>query len=92
MTYKQFMQELEDDILPAEAERRYVLNVILISLINCMSFVLFSFVELHFFISDIKNTSQSILQHRNKPFLILTRMKNGTCLLHLNFPSFCYLP
>ena len=30
MTYKQFIQELEDDILPAEAERRYVLNVVLI--------------------------------------------------------------
>lgn len=24
MSYKQFIQELEDDILPAEAERRYV--------------------------------------------------------------------
>lgn len=23
MSYKQFIQELEDDILPAEAERRY---------------------------------------------------------------------
>lgn len=33
MTYKQFIQELEDDILPAEAERRYVLNVLLIFLI-----------------------------------------------------------
>ena len=26
MSYKQFIQELEDDILPAEAERRYVLE------------------------------------------------------------------
>lgn len=26
MSYKQFIQELEDDILPAEAERRYVLQ------------------------------------------------------------------
>lgn len=25
MSYKQFIQELEDDILPAEAERRYVM-------------------------------------------------------------------
>lgn len=24
MSYKQFIQELEDDILPAEAERRYI--------------------------------------------------------------------
>lgn len=26
MSYKQFIQELEDDILPAEAERRYILG------------------------------------------------------------------
>lgn len=26
MSYKQFIQELEDDILPAEAERRYILE------------------------------------------------------------------
>lgn len=26
MSYKQFIQELEDDILPAEAERRLVLE------------------------------------------------------------------
>lgn len=27
MTYKQFIQVLEDDILPAEAERRYSYNL-----------------------------------------------------------------
>lgn len=26
MSYKQFIQELEDDILPGEAERRYILE------------------------------------------------------------------
>lgn len=45
MTYKQFIQELEDDILPAEAERRYVLSVLLIFLIYRMSIVLSSYVK-----------------------------------------------
>ena len=41
MTYKQFIQELEDDILPAEAERRYVLN----GLLGFYEFGLFTFME-----------------------------------------------
>lgn len=28
MSYKQFIQELEDDILPSEAERRYAASII----------------------------------------------------------------
>lgn len=27
MSYKQFNQELEDDILPSEAERRYIIDI-----------------------------------------------------------------
>jgi hypothetical protein len=32
MSYKQFIQELEDDILPSEAERRYNVDLFLYSL------------------------------------------------------------
>lgn len=40
MSYKQFIQELEDDILPAEAERRYGSRVVemLQSSIVCLNF------------------------------------------------------
>lgn len=34
MSYKQFIQELEDDILPSEAERRYVFGISLASSVN----------------------------------------------------------
>lgn len=32
MSYKQFIQELEDDVLPAEAEHRYVIQITQITL------------------------------------------------------------
>ena len=43
MSYKQFIQELEDDVLPAEAERRYVMGSILITLEFNLEPILWSF-------------------------------------------------
>ena len=76
MSYKQFIQELEDDILPSEAERRYVYNCNLVLVLQqlsckcCSGNVLFP-------LEGIKNTSRSISQPRNVSILTLTKRKNG---------------
>lgn len=40
MSYKQFIQELEDDILPTEAERRYKWGIMVFGLVlSCLELV-----------------------------------------------------
>lgn len=76
MSYKQFIQELEDDILPAEAERRYMHT-----LFPCRQganifpfpFILTSCIDL----VDTRNTDRSIFQLRRGPTLMPTKMKIG---------------
>lgn len=82
MSYKQFIQELEDDILPSEAERRYGYDDKIVLVLKQLSLNVF------FPVADIKNTSQSISQHRNVSILTLTKRKNGD--FHYLFPSFTF--
>ena len=82
MSYKQFIQELEDDVLPAEAERRYVIQSTQITLEFDLEpsifFFFFNKRVMLAFHSDIKNTSRSIFQLKNELFLMLIKMRIGT--------------
>ena len=85
MSYKQFIQELEDDILPSEAERRYLYNCNLFLVLKQLSCQCYRG-NVFFPVADIKNTSQSISQPRNVSILTLTKRKNGDS--HYLFLSF----
>jgi hypothetical protein len=50
MSYKQFIQELEDDVLPAEAERRYEIQSTQITLEFDLEPSFFSFFFFFFFL------------------------------------------
>ena len=84
MSYKQFIQELEDDILPSEAERRYGYNCKIVFVLKAAGVMSF-----FFSVADIKNTSQSISQHRSVSILTLTKRKNGD--FPLSIPIVCFL-
>ena len=90
MSYKQFIQELEDDVLPAEAECRYRLEMNCLN--RCINKIVFvpeknipTMLLLVFFFffcyADIKNTSPSIFQLKNELILTYIRMRNGNSQL-----------
>lgn len=101
MSYKQFIQELEDDILPAEAERRWdyfgLYRVWLCSIHRTWSFEIIT-IKVAFDFVDTKNTSRSIFQLRSEYFLMLIKMRNGTsrlslysCFVHFVVLTICAL-
>lgn len=101
MSYKQFIQELEDDILPAEAERRWdyfgLYRVWLCSIHRAWSFEII-IIKVAFDFVDTKNTSRSIFQLRSEYFLMLIKMRNGTsrlslysCFVHFVVLTICAL-
>ena len=49
MSYKQFIQELEDDVLPSEAERRYIIMGICAESLFCLICDLMLIIEFYRF-------------------------------------------
>lgn len=77
MTYKQFIQELEDDVLPGEAERRYMF---LTHANGSADIELSSYVR-HIAIlicAGIRSTNQSTFLLKSVHTLRLTKTKNGS--------------